>query len=136
MIVIDTSALIAILNDEPERVPFSAAIAAADRRLISALIVHETGLVMFGRHREQGLNDFWELISFIEAEIVPFDEAQARAALAAFTRYGKGIHPKARLNLCDCASYALAMTHRAPLLFKGNDFSATDVEPCIKARER
>lgn len=63
-------------------------------------------------------------------EIAAFDELQARAALSAFERFGKGIHPKARLNLADCAVYALAATMRAPLLFKGDDFSGTDVELC------
>ena len=64
-------------------------------------------------------------------EIVPFDEAQAREALAAFGRSGKGIDPKARLNLSDCAAYALAKTLDSPLLFKGDDFTATDVNPCV-----
>ena len=64
-------------------------------------------------------------------EIVPFDETQARVALSAFGRYGKGIDPKARLNLADCAAYALATSFSAPLLFKGNDFTATDVLTCL-----
>jgi ribonuclease VapC len=64
-----------------------------------------------------------------EIEIVPFDEAQVRAAAEAFDRYGKGIHSKARLNLADCAAYALAKSIDAPLLFKGDDFAHTDVKP-------
>ena len=60
-------------------------------------------------------------------EIVPFDEAQVRAAAVAFDRYGKGINSKAQLNLSDCAAYALAKTMNAPLLFKGNDFTHTDI---------
>ncbi len=64
-------------------------------------------------------------------EIVAFDELQAREALTAFGRFGKGISSKARLNLADCAAYALAKNLSAPLLFKGNDFSATDVMVCI-----
>ncbi|MGQ0445205.1 MAG: PIN domain-containing protein [Beijerinckiaceae bacterium] len=63
-----------------------------------------------------------------EIEIVPFDEAQVRAAAAAFDRYGKGIHSKARLNLADCAAYALAKTMNLPLLFKGDNFTETDVQ--------
>jgi ribonuclease VapC len=59
------------------------------------------------------------------------DEAQAREALAAFDRYGKGIDPKSRLNLCDCAAYALARVINSPARFEGNDFSATDVRGCI-----
>ena len=64
-------------------------------------------------------------------EIFPFDEAQAREALAAFDRYGKGVDPKARLNLSDCAAYALARSMNCPLLFKGNDFSETDITACL-----
>lgn len=60
-------------------------------------------------------------------EIVPFDEGQAREAVSAFGRYGKGINPKARLNLDDCAAYALVKRLNVPLLFKGSDFTATDV---------
>ena len=63
----------------------------------------------------------------LKNEIAPFDERQARAAAAAFDRYGKGVHAKAALNLADCAAYALAKTLSAPLLFKGDDFSNTDV---------
>ena len=71
---------------------------------------------------------WWFLQIENDFEIIPFDEAQAREALAAFDRYGKGIDPKARLNLSDCAAYALAKTLNAPLLFKGNDFTQTDLQ--------
>ena len=66
-----------------------------------------------------------------EIEIFAFDGPQVRAAAAAFDRYGKGIDPKARLNLSDCAAYALAKTLNVPLLFKGNDFSETDAQRCF-----
>ena len=66
-----------------------------------------------------------------EIEIVPFDETHVRVAAVALDRYGKGIDPKARLNLCDCAAYALAKTTNSPLLFKGDDFTATDVRAVI-----
>ena len=62
---------------------------------------------------------------------MPFDEARAREALAAFDRYGKGVHPRARLNLADCAAYVLARRLNVPLLFKGDDFGATDVAACL-----
>jgi ribonuclease VapC len=71
------------------------------------------------------------LLTDCEIEVVPFDMTQARAAAAAFDRYGKGVHSKARLNLADCAAYALAMSLDAPLLFKGDDFSQTDVKSCL-----
>jgi ribonuclease VapC len=71
------------------------------------------------------------LLAENDIEIVPFDEIQVRAAAVALDRYGKGIDPKARLNLCDCAAYALAKTMNSPLLFKGSDFTATDVRAVI-----
>ena len=74
---------------------------------------------------------WWFLQIENDFEIIPFDEAQAREALAAFDRYGKGIDPKARLNLSDCAAYALAKTMNSPLLFKGGDFAETDAKRCI-----
>jgi ribonuclease VapC len=64
-------------------------------------------------------------------EIMPFDELQAREALPAFDRFRKGIHARTRLSLADCAAYALARTLNVPLLFKGDDFSATDVRACL-----
>jgi ribonuclease VapC len=66
-----------------------------------------------------------------EIEIIAFDAEQMRAAASAFDRYGKGINPKSRLNLADCAAYALAKSLSAPLLFKGNDFSATDLQAVV-----
>jgi ribonuclease VapC len=61
--------------------------------------------------------------------VIAFDEEQVRLAAIAFDRFGKGLHAKAKLNLCDCAAYALAKSHNAPLLFKGRDFTHTDLEP-------
>jgi ribonuclease VapC len=80
------------------------------------------------RHGRVAVERLWQLFADNEIEIFPFDEAQVRAAAAAFDRYGKGIHSKARLNLSDCAAYALAKTMNAPLLFKGDDFAETDVQ--------
>jgi ribonuclease VapC len=94
--------------------------------------VLETGMVLRARHGEAVVDRMWRFLrSENDFEIVPFDEAQLRAATAAFDRYGKGIHSKARLNLADCAAYALAATMNAPLLFKGDDFTATDVNACL-----
>lgn len=64
---------------------------------------------------------------------MPFDEAQARGALVAFGRYGKGLDPKARLNFADCAAYALATNLNSPLLVKGNDFTATDIQTAVRS---
>jgi ribonuclease VapC len=127
MMVVDTSALIAILTREPEHHSFLQRLDAVDRRLLSAVTLYETGIVLRTRLGPGGLDDLHDLLQELSAEIVPFDHAQAEAALAAYLRYGKGIDPKARLNMGDCAAYALAKGLNAPLLFKGTDFAATDV---------
>src|SRR5208337_2368125 len=107
MIVVDSSALIAVLEREPDAAIYAAAIHQADRLLLSAVNVHETGVVLRVRHGDMALGRMWRFLETEnDFEIVPFDEAQAREALAAFGRYGKGVHPKARLNLSDCAAYA------------------------------
>ena len=131
MIAIDSSALVAILLNEPERDAFFDAIAGASRRSVSAVTVLESGLVMHGRLKQAGVASLLEFLSFIEARIVPFGEAEARIALDANSRYGEGIDPKARLNFGDCASYALAKNQNIPLLFKGEYFEATDIQSAI-----
>jgi ribonuclease VapC len=127
MIVIDTSALVAILNHEPERAAFYEAIAAADRCLVSAVTYQEAGHVLIAKRGVNGLYDLEDFLAFIKAEIIPHDMDLAAMSLEAFRRYGKGIDPKARLNFCDCAACALAKAMNAPLLFKGGDFMETDV---------
>jgi ribonuclease VapC len=82
---------------------------------------------MQGRHSLAVAVRFWELFTAIDIAIMAFDELQMRGAAAAFERYGKGINSKSALNLADCAAYALAKTMSAPLLFKGNDFTNTDI---------
>jgi ribonuclease VapC len=128
MIVIDSSALIAILFEEPEKQAFETIIASDDRCLMSAVDAHETATVLRLRHGAGAVERFWQLLADSEIESVPFDEVQVRAAADAFDRYGKGINPRARLNLSDCAAYALAKTMNAPLLFKGDDFAQTDLQ--------
>ena len=127
MIVVDSSALIAILLDEPEKQKFEDIIAGGERCIMSAVNAHETACVLRSRFGQQAVARFWQLLTDCEIEIVPFDKAQMRAAAAAFDRYGKGVDSKAKLNLADCAAYALAVTMDAPLLFKGSDFPQTDV---------
>src|SRR5271166_1108073 len=119
MIVVDSSALIAILFDEPEKQEFENVIADGERCIVSAVNAHETATVLRLR---PAVERFWQFLSDAEIVIVPFDDAQVRAAAAAFDLYGKGIDPKARLNLSDCAAHALAKIMNAPLLFKGDDF--------------
>jgi ribonuclease VapC len=87
----------------------------------------EAGMVMIGRHGTEGSLQLDRLLREMAAAVVPFDEHQADIAREAFIRFGKGRHP-AGLNFGDCAAYALAMAEAEPLLFKGTDFGATDVQ--------
>jgi len=131
MIVVDSSALIAILFDEPEGQAFKDIVTSGEHCVVSAVNLHETATVLRARSGTAAVARLWLFIENVEIEIIPFDEAQVRAAAVAFDRYGKGIDPKARLNLGDCAAYALAKSLNAPLLFKGNDFSQTDLQSCL-----
>ncbi len=126
-IVVDTSALVAVLLAEPEAEAFLAVIADAETLLMSEVNRYELGVVMLLRRGPAGAGEADRLVTAPGLEIRPFDAAQSAAALAAYTRYGKGLHPRAKLNLGDCAAYALATTLGVPLLFKGQDFAATDL---------
>ena len=129
MIVVDSSALIAILLREPEADSFIAIIAEADACLLSSVSLLECSLVLAGR---TGTVERWldldTLIEHAGMEVVAQDVAQVEAARLAFLRYGKGRNPAA-LNHGDCASYALAKTRGLKLLFKGGDFVKTDISP-------
>ena len=124
--VIDTSALVAILQDEPERAALADAVLTARRCRLSAATLVESGIVMQGRHGNDGARRLDALLSQIRVEVVPLTAAHAALARGAFRRYGKGRHPAA-LNYGDCFSYALAAALDAPLLFVGADFEQTDV---------
>ena len=127
MIVVDSSALCAIFFDEAEKDACQTVLDGDDHCVLSAVNAHETACVLRGR-LGQAAAAFWRWLADNRVNVVPFDEVQARAAAVAFDRYGKGIDPNAGLNLSDCAAYALAKTMNAPLLFKGNDFTATDIK--------
>lgn len=126
--VIDTSALLAILWDEPERRSFIEKIEAADARLLSAASLVETSIVIEARHGAEGVKLLDLFLDRAGIEIAPVDDEQAREARLAFSRYGKGRHA-AGLNFGDCFAYALAITSGEPLLFKGRDFAGTDIAP-------
>ncbi|MFM7239554.1 MAG: type II toxin-antitoxin system VapC family toxin [Cyanobium sp.] len=125
--VIDSSAVLAILQDEPERSAFNALIAAADTRLLSAASLVELSIVLEARFGADGQGDLDLFVSTAEIEIVAVDRDQAELARGAFSRYGKGRH-RAGLNFGDCFAYALAKRAGAPLLFKGNNFTHTDLQ--------
>jgi ribonuclease VapC len=124
--VIDTSALVAILQAEPEREGMLEALAKADRRLVSALTVLEAGMVLEGRYGPEAGADLELFLFDAGAQIMPFDLGQAQAAVRAWRKYGKGRHA-AQLNLGDCCVYALAKVSHEPVLCKGADFARTDI---------
>jgi len=125
--VLDTSALLAILRDEPERPAFNQAIEAAEARVLSVANYVEVSIVLEARHGAEGLRELDRFIERAGIERVGVDVAQAKLARDAFSRFGKGRHPAA-LNYGDCFAYALARTLEQPLLFKGDDFSKTDLD--------
>ena len=126
--VLDSSALIAILRDEPEREAFLDALAAAEDPLISAATLLECSIVQ--SDVEQGIADLDDLLQVAGIRCVAVDAAQALAAREAWMRFGKGRSPAA-LNYGDCFSYALATAADRPLLYKGDDFARTDVRAAI-----
>ena len=128
--VIDTSAIIAILFDEPDQRRYGEAIEAAVVRLVSAVTRVELAFVIDGRKREAGRERVERFFRLTGAEIVAVTPQQAEIAVGAFRRYGRGRH-RARLNIGDCFSYALAVATDHPLLFKGDDFRHTDIRPAL-----
>lgn len=126
--VIDTSALVAILQREPERRVLIEAIEAADARLMSVATLVEISIVIEARYGAEGLRDLEHFVGRAAIEVVPVDVEQGTIACSAFSRFGKGRH-RAGLNYGDTFSYALALSAGEPLLFKGEDFAHTDVTP-------
>ena len=128
--VIDTSAILAWLKDEPARDRIVAGLEAHPVRRMSSVSLLEAQIVVRGREHPALLDKLDRFLQEIAVIVVPFDESQSRLAADAFQRYGKGQGHPAQLNLGDCAVYALAKTTNEPLLFIDNDFSQTDIEPC------
>jgi ribonuclease VapC len=130
--VVDTSALVAILFNEPDADRFGQTLAASPSRLLSAVTRVELSFVIEGRKRDAGRADLERLLHQAAFEVVSVTPQQTEIAIDAFRRIGKGRHA-AGLNIGDCFSYALAMATGHPLLFKGNDFLHTDVRPTLPA---
>jgi len=124
--VVDSSALLAILLNEPDADAIRTAFDHDDVRLLSAATLLETSMVIESRKGEGGSRDLDLLIGKSKIEVVPVDEDQVNEARRAWRRFGRGRHP-AGLNYGDLFSYALSRTTGQPLLFKGHDFSRTDV---------
>lgn len=126
--VIDTSAIIAVLCDEPERRHFNELIEADPTRLVSAASMLESAIVLGARFGRGGVDDLEAFIAQAGIAVRAFTASQARLASDAYQRYGRGNH-RANLNFGDCFAYALAQETGEPLLFKGKDFAQTDVTP-------
>jgi ribonuclease VapC len=128
VIVVDTSAFIAILHQEPDEARFARVLGEADARLMSAGNYLECAMVAGARL--QGRADLDDWLALRRVEVRSVDHDLARVAADAFARFGKGRHP-AGLNYGDCFAYALAKTLNAPLLYKGDDFAKTDMASAL-----
>jgi len=125
-VIIDSSALVAMMLSEPERQRLELAIANAGSCLISASSYLESSMILISRTGSDAVRDLDLVLLRFSVAVVPFSETQARIARDAFARYGKGHHP-AKLNFGDCMAYALARETGEELLFKGTEFAQTDI---------
>jgi|SRR5579862_2388172 len=132
--VVDTSALMAIFFDEPDAAEFEDAIDADPARLISMGTVLECSIVLEARFGEAGVRELDYLLHRLSFTSIPVDGEQMEWGRLAFRNFGKGRH-RAGLNFGDCFAYALSKTSGEPLLFKGSDFSLTDI-PAVRSSPR
>ncbi|HEY9493771.1 MAG TPA: type II toxin-antitoxin system VapC family toxin [Intrasporangium sp.] len=129
--VVDTSALAAIVLGESDAERYLDALTLSEQVIrVAAVTAVEVAIVVEARQGPEAGRDLRLLLDQLGAQVMPCDEVQVTAAIAAWRRFGKGRHP-AQLNLGDCFSYALAQAMAEPLLFKGNDFSQTDVRAAV-----
>ena len=129
--ILDTSALIAILRDEPDALSHATAIANATVRRISAVTYVEAAAVIDGSRDPIASRRFDDLLREAQVMIESVTEGQARIAREAYRDFGRGSGHRARLNFGDCFAYALAKSTNEPLLFKGGDFTYTDITPVL-----
>jgi len=129
--ILDTSAVVAILRDEAEAPLFAKAIEKAVHRRISAVNYVEAAAVIDAGRDPIASRRFDDLFQEAEVTVEFVTEAQARIARQAYRDFGKGSGHPAKLNFGDCFAYALAKAKREPMLFKGDDFSHTDVTPAL-----
>ena len=126
--VLDTSALIAILLAEPEADAMVRALASDPRRLVGAPTLVEASAVMRAKKGGAGEVALDGLLERLEVDVLPMSVAAARLARLGYARFGRGVGDPAVLNHGDCLAYGVALAEREPLLFKGDDFARTDVE--------
>ncbi len=127
--IVDTSALVAIIKREPEQAAFSAVLEAEKDLKISAATYLEASIVLDGMKKPEISRTLDDLIERAQIEIEPVTAEQARIARQAYRDYGRGSGHPANLNFGDCFSYALARAKREPILYKGDDFGHTDLRP-------
>jgi ribonuclease VapC len=130
-VIIDTSALIAILRSEPEAGACAKAIASTNIRRVSAVNYVEAAVVIDGSKNPVASRRFDDLFGEAQLVVEPVTEAQARIAREAYRDFGKGSGHPAGLNFGDCFAYALAKASGEPILFKGDDFTHTDLSPVL-----
>jgi ribonuclease VapC len=128
VIVVDTSIVVAIIKDEPDAAAFVDILDESQMTIMSVVSYVEAHMVTNDRRLRTEATDVDNVLAAAGIEIVDVTRDQAGLAVSAFLAYGKGRN-RARLNLADCFSYALAKSRGAPLLFKGDDFSKTDIVP-------
>jgi ribonuclease VapC len=125
--IIDSSVIVEIALGNQGYEKYLDAITEAPGRFMSAVNLYETAVVVFKkRGTTEAITSLYALLKMLKVEIIAFDLPQANSAAAVYTVFGKGFHP-AQLNLGDCPAYALAKSRKLPLLFKGDDFSKTDI---------
>jgi ribonuclease VapC len=130
LIVVDSSAIVAVLFREPMAEPLLSRLEADQNPIMSVANYVEAGQVLAQRHPvspERGVALFHDLLDRARISLAPIDDAQAREALKARIRYGRGFGHPAGLNYSDCFAYALAKSRDLPLLFIGDDFTHTDI---------
>jgi ribonuclease VapC len=128
MIVLETSALVALIRGEPNSKHIAEVLLSAESVSISAFSLYEAGVVLRGKGDiDDPKAAIQDVLDWSNAKVIAFDEGQADLAYEAYLKFGKGSGSAAKLNLADCAAYALSLHLNAPLLFIGSDFSHTDV---------
>jgi ribonuclease VapC len=132
--IIDTSAIIAILRDEAEAVPYARAIADATDRRVSAVNFVESAVVIDASRDPIATRRFDDFITEANISVEPVTKIQAQIARDAYRDFGKGSGHPARLNFGDCFAYALAKAFGEPLLFKGGDFTHTDIVSAVPTK--
>lgn len=130
--VIDTSAVVAIIKGESDATAFASMLALDVPKLMSSGTLMECGIVMGGKFGMEGQESLHVLLTGTNVEVVACDQHQVEIGSKAYLNFGRGSGHPAKLNFGDCFAYALARTRNLPLLFKGDDFVHTDVEPALK----